>query len=64
MFELDALVCLNGINIAFELTGTHYLHKNMEMETMGSSQGRKMIKRKIIEAYGVKICEINSWGLV
>ena len=40
------------------------MHKTMEKQVTDSIHGKKLMKRKIIEAYGIKLCEINSSGLI
>lgn len=64
VFELDALVMLGGKVIAVELAGSHYAHKNSEGQVGDSLQGKKQIKSRIVQAYGIRQVEINSVGLV
>jgi hypothetical protein len=50
--------------VAFELAGTHYLHKDEKGRVGDSWQGKKQIKNAIVQAYGITPCDINSSGLV
>jgi hypothetical protein len=41
------------------------MHKDLDNSSVsGSCQGKKNIRSSIIKAYGIKVCEINSAGLV
>ena len=47
---------MNDQPIAFEFVGTHYTLKKLdEKENEKQMQGKKSIKYRIIEAYGIKI---------
>lgn len=58
------MVVVKGRYVAFELNGTHYLHKDGSGQLLESLHGKKHIKKLIVQAYGIKICTINSAGLI
>jgi hypothetical protein len=54
VFQIDAMMILNNVPIAIELSGSHYNHKN-DNKTLNQKQGKKVLKHKILESYGIKL---------